>query len=105
MTSIKYARRANADLENITDYTARTWGAAQAKKYNRDIRAKIVEIANGEADIQSLNVSSVGLFKARINRHLIIFEQTDEQILIVRVLHEAMDIPRHIGPTDPSVHI
>ena len=105
MKFIKYARRANADLEDITDYTARTWGAAQAKKYNRDIRGKIVELANGEASIQSMNVSKVGLYKTRVNRHLIIFEQTDEQILIVRVLHEAMDIPRHIGPTDPSVHI
>ena len=97
MKSIKYARRANADLENITDYTAHTWGAAQAKKYNRDIRAKIVEIANGEASIQPMSVGKAGLFKAHVNRHFIIFEQTDEQILIVRVLHEAMDIPRHIS--------
>lgn len=99
MKSIKYARRANADLEDITDYTARTWGAEQAQKYNRDIRAKIVEIANGEASIQPMSVGKARLFKARVNRHIIIFEQSDEQILIVRVLHEAMDIPRHISPS------
>ena|SRR6056297_3382824 len=98
MKSIKYARLANADLEDITDYTARTWGAPQAKKYIRDIRAKILEIANNEASIQSMNIGKAGLFKARVNRHFIVFEQTDKQILIVRVLHEAMDIPQHINP-------
>jgi toxin ParE1/3/4 len=98
MKSVKYARRANADLEGITDYTARTWGAEQAKKYNRDIQAKMQEIAKGEASIQPLDVSKARMFKARVNRHLIIFEQTDEHILIVRVLHEAMDIPHLVSP-------
>lgn len=97
MKSIKYARRAIADLEYITDYTARTWGAVQAKRYNRDIRAKILEISNGEAGIQPMDIGKAGLFKARVNRHFIIFEHTEEQILVVRVLHEAMDITRHIG--------
>lgn len=97
MKSVKYARRAISDLEDITDYTARTWGADQAKAYNKDVRAKISEIVSGEASIQSLGIGKAGLFKARENRHLIIFEQTGDQILIVRVLHEAMDIARHIG--------
>ena len=87
-------------MEEITDYTARTWGAQQAKKYNRDIRAKLQEIAKGKATIQPLDVNKAKMFKARVNRHLIIFEQTDEQILIVRVLHEAMDIPRLVSPPD-----
>lgn len=33
MKSIKYARRANADLKDMTDYTARIWGAQQEKKH------------------------------------------------------------------------
>lgn len=98
MRSIKYARRANADLEDITDYTARTWGADQAKRYIRDIRTQIERIASGDAIAQPLRVARDGLFKCRVNRHFIVFEQTDDFILIVRVLHEAMDIPRHIAP-------
>ncbi len=100
MKSIKYARRAIADLEYITDYTARTWGAAQAKRYNRDVRAKILEIGKDEAGIQSMDIGKAGLFKARVNRHFIVFEQTDEKILIVRVLHEAMDIARHVATSN-----
>ncbi|HCJ61202.1 MAG TPA: hypothetical protein DHV49_00635 [Alphaproteobacteria bacterium] len=31
MKSLQYARRANADLKDMTDYTARIWGTQQAK--------------------------------------------------------------------------
>lgn len=95
MKSVKYARRANADLEDITDYTARTWGAQQAKKYIREIRSQIDGIASGDVIGQTLQVTRDGMFKCRVNRHLIIFEQTHDMIFIVRILHEVMDIPRH----------
>lgn len=98
MKSIKYARRARADLEDIIDYTARTWGADQAKRYTRDIRVQIERIARDDVITQPLRVARSGMFKSRINRHLIIFEQGDDHILIVRILHEAMDIPRHLEP-------
>lgn len=97
MRSVRYSRRANADLEDITDYTAHTWGAEQAKTYIRAIRAKIHEIANGDAITQSLDVMNPNLFKARVNRHLIIYEETAEMVSILRILHESMDIPRHIS--------
>lgn len=97
MKSIKYARQANADLEDITDYTARTWGAQQAKKYGREIRAQVASIANGDAVYQPLQVARSGMFKCRVNRHLVIFEQTNDEIRILRILHEAMDVPRQIA--------
>ena len=96
MKSVKYARRANTDLEDITDYTAQTWGVKQAKKYNKSIRSMIQSIARGEDTLQALNVQRANIYQARVNRHLIIFEQSVEEIRIIRVLHEAMDIPRHL---------
>ena len=97
MKSIKYARRANADLEGIIDYTARTWGAQQAKKYIQEIRAQITDIASGNAVYQPLQVARAGMFKCRVNRHLVIFEQINDETRIVRILHESMDVPRHLG--------
>ncbi|MTJ06064.1 MAG: type II toxin-antitoxin system RelE/ParE family toxin [Sediminimonas qiaohouensis] len=97
MRGVRYSRQASADMEDITEYTAHNWGASQAKKYNADVRAKIHEIALGEGVPQPVATKRANVFKVRVNRHLIIFEQTDEQVLIIRILHEAMDIPRHIG--------
>jgi len=97
MHSVRYSRRANADLEDITDYTARTWGAEQAKTYIRAIRTKIQEIAKGDVVAQRLDGINGRMFKARVNRHLIIYEETAEVVSILRILHESMDIPRHIS--------
>ena len=96
MKSIKYAQRANADFEDIIDYTARTWGTKQAKKYIKSIRSKIQSIAEGSEHLQSLNVERANIYQARVNRHLIILEMSDTEIRIVRILHEAMDVPRHL---------
>jgi plasmid stabilization system protein ParE len=46
--------------------------------------------------LQSLNVERANIYQARVNRHLIILEMSDTEIRIVRILHEAMDIPRHL---------
>ena len=71
-------------------------GRETSKKYNKSIRNKIQSIARGEDTLQALNVQRANIYQARVNRHLIIFEQSAEEIRIIRVLHEAMDIPRHI---------
>lgn len=97
MQSVRYSRRAKADLEDITDYTARTWGAEQAKTYIRAIRVKIQEIAKGDVVTQRLDGANGRIFKARVNRHLIIYEETAEVVSILRILHESMDVPRHIS--------
>ena len=46
--------------------------------------------------MQALNVQRANIYQARVNYHLIIFEQSAKEIRIIRVLHEAMDIPHHI---------
>lgn len=96
MRSIKYARRAITDLEEITDYTAQNWGSKQAKTYIRGIRTRIEEIARGEAVAQPMDGVNDKLFKLRVQRHMIIYEETSQAVFILRILHEAMDVPRHI---------
>ncbi len=49
---------------------------------------------------QPVNTKRADIFKVRINRHLIIFEQTEHQVSIIRAVHEAMDTPRHIAMQD-----
>jgi toxin ParE1/3/4 len=94
MKSVRYTRRASADFDDIADYTARVWGAVQAKKYIAELRGHIQKIAAGGAYSQPLDVQRENIFKSKINRHLVIFEISQTQISVLRVLHEAMDVPR-----------
>ena len=96
MKHVQYSKKSLEDLENITDYTAQMWGANQAKVYLKDIRDKIHQIANGDAIVQVLHIPRPGMLKVRLNRHLIIFQSTDDTERIIRILHESMDIPQHL---------
>ena len=96
MKHVQYSKKSQEDLENITDYTAQMWGTNQAKVYLKDIRDKIHQIANGDAIVQVLHIPRPGMLKVRLNRHLIIFQSTDDTERIIRILHESMDIPQHL---------
>ena len=98
MKHIRYSQRAAGDLESIADYTGSNWGAEKAKQYLSEIRRHIKELAKGDAFYQPLPVSRSNIFKSKVNRHFVIFELAENQVSVLRILHEAMDIPRHILP-------
>jgi plasmid stabilization system protein ParE len=35
---------------------------------------------------------------AKSGRHCIFFQKNDARVLVVRVLHDSMDFPRHLDP-------
>lgn len=39
----------------------------------------------------------------RHERHLIVYLAEDDGILVLRVLHETMDVPAHLSGNDPAV--
>jgi plasmid stabilization system protein ParE len=41
--------------------------------------------------------AQLGLSRIRSGSHFIYFQDDREAVIIVRVLHVAMDLPRHIG--------
>ena len=42
----------------------------------------------------------LGLHMATSGRHCVFFEVDESRILVVRVLHDRMDYPRHLNPDD-----
>jgi toxin ParE1/3/4 len=39
-----------------------------------------------------------GIQIAKSGRHCVFFESDDARVLVVRVLHDSMDFPRHLDP-------
>lgn len=86
---------AEADLEDIWRYTVRVWSVAQAERYHGEIVAAFEGVAKGErlgrlADIRE------GYFKYLIGAHVIFYRAEGDGIDIVRVLHQRMDVSRHL---------
>jgi len=92
MTAYQLTPAAEADLEAIWNYTDRVWSIEQAHRY-----------IEGLADTFSVLAETPTLARERDEfqppvrihpyaHHLIIYLTIDRGILVVRILHESMDV-------------
>ncbi len=88
---------ADADLVHIWNYTAKTWGQNQAKEYLKRLERCFIDVAKNPKKGRPRNEILPDLFSYQEGKHVIFFKKRPTQIFILRVLHERMDIPRHLG--------
>ena len=95
--SYRLSKRAEADLAQIYAYTASHWSVEQANRYIGDIRSTIAGLVEGaKAGRRRADLSEDYLF-CMVGSHLTVYRETN-LILVVRVLHQAMDAPRYLKP-------
>ena len=87
---------AEADVDEIWDYSEERWGRPQADRYVRDLASTCAGIAEGL--VSSLSVEDIrpGYRKAACGSHMIYFREDDGDIEVVRILHQSMDVGRHL---------
>lgn len=86
---------AEEDLEHIWTYTAREWSVEQAETYTNDIINLFEDFAEGRRVGRPVLVRA-GYLKALVGRHAIYFQTRGEVIAIIRILHQSMDVERHL---------
>jgi toxin ParE1/3/4 len=88
--------KARSDLEEIWDYTFETWGVEQAERYLRLLDQGFRKVA-GNPDLgRSCDAIREGYRKYGVGRHVIFFRLGDDGVEVVRILHERMDVDRHL---------
>lgn len=99
---------AERDFAAIVEWSAEHFGARQAQIYSQTLIAAITALATSQepkdsrarddvlAGLRSLHVAR----GKRRGRHFIIYQPRKGAVLIVRILHDSMDIARHITPGD-----
>ncbi len=95
MSRVTFSPAAAADIDAIWDYTLGEWGADQADRYTDDIRDVCDGLARGDKRGRGVDVRD-GYLKHPIGRHLIFFRTTDDGIEVIRILHQRMDVGRHL---------
>ena len=96
MREVIWRPRAEADLDAITNYTIAEWGAAQAKRYVLDIRRQI-DFAIGAPGIGSEAYGLPAEYrKLQAGRHRVIYRYTENELIVVRIIHEREDAPDDI---------
>ena len=87
--------RAQRDLEDIWDHTVRTWGAAQAEKYLRQIEAALATITRDPQIGRSCDDIRAGYRRFPTGSHIVFYRIDAEVIDVVRILHQRMDFEQH----------
>lgn len=96
MTGFLLSPAAQADVEDIWEYTAQRWGAGQAETYIAALRDACHDLATGRRVSHPVDVRE-GYRKLRVGSHVLFFKSTAAgQIVIVRILHQRMDTGKHL---------
>ena len=97
MAGFRVSKAAQADIREIGRYTQQQWGKDQRRVYLGELNDRLQLLANTPmlaAERQTLDPP------ARIHpyeKHLIVYVIEDGGILIVRVLHQSMDVPAQLS--------
>lgn len=96
MFDYRLSKDADADLEGIIIYTIETFGFVQAELYRLSLESGFQRLAR-DLRIGRRFETRLGAFrKYSCESHVIFYVEDDKGILIVRILHSAMDFVRHL---------
>lgn len=87
---------ASRDLDAIAVYTMQQWGTAQARHYLAGMRASITSLADFPLRNPVYRSEEKEFRKLLCGHHLIFYLVIEDTVQIIRILHERMDIDRHL---------
>lgn len=87
---------AQADLADIWDYGEAQWGADRAEDYIRQIQRAMETVARDPRRGRPCGEIREAYLKFGVGSHLLFFRRRADQVEIVRILHQRMDIDRHL---------
>lgn len=97
MSRYVFTRKALEDLAGIWSYTYDYWSEIQADKYYSNILETCHQLAEKQHTARNYKLVRNDLFGFKVARHIIFFRIISEnEIEIVRILHEMMDLKRYI---------
>ena len=93
MAKYYFTNRAVNDLNEIWDYTVKTWSEKQAEKYYDLIFASCSDLANNPKLGKIYDVVTKGLFGYKCGEHIIFYSIVSKnEIEVARILYGMMDL-------------
>ena len=102
MKRLVVAARALDDLAEIAHYSRKQWGRSRTRAYLAEIERCFGEIGRNPAAGAPRDDIKPGYRSGRAGRHLVFYRETREAIEVLRVLHQSMDLARHLSDFTPG---
>jgi len=84
------------DLQSISEYTLKNWGADQEETYLKDLWKKLAAIQSDPGSFRLREDLVKGCRSARHEKHVIFFAIQGQTLQVIRILHRAMDFSSHL---------
>lgn len=105
---VALAPEAERDFAGILQWTEKQFGAAQTVRYRTLMISALAQLSSGplvagsrardevETGLRSLHVARSG----KRGRHVLVYRWREHKITVLRILHDSMDIARHLTSSD-----
>jgi len=87
---------AKRDLRLIAEYALREWGAVQKRKYLGQIKSAFKRISEHSNTGRSRDGIDQGLMSLAVQKHIVFYRLTNNELFVIRVLHESIDVVGHL---------
>ena len=94
------AEQAQEDYEDILSATLQRWGERQQERYAALLHDAFLMLRQNPAIGYRSRQLPERYRLLPVGRHLVVYRATDTMIYVVRLLHERMDIRRHVLEED-----
>uniref|UniRef100_UPI00386DDBE0 type II toxin-antitoxin system RelE/ParE family toxin n=1 Tax=Sphingomonas sp. BE123 TaxID=2817842 RepID=UPI00386DDBE0 len=94
---LKFAKRAEVDLQQIWRYSAIEWGVEQADTYIAEMRERCLRLCEHPALGPERFYGRRALRRWPAGSHILYYRIEARRIRVVRILHAAMDPRRHMS--------
>lgn len=97
MAEYRFSREADTDFKLIAEYSFATFGEVQMSKYTTGILDTAGYVTKRPSRCRPYTTRSGAEFlRHNFGRHALFFQEREYGLLIVRILHQAMDFDAHL---------
>ncbi|MBI4182882.1 MAG: type II toxin-antitoxin system RelE/ParE family toxin [Proteobacteria bacterium] len=97
MRRLVLVEAAQADLRDIARYTGREWGEAQKRRYLEAIRKRLAGVRRRPGLGAPREEIGPGYRSTSCGRHVIFYRETEDAVVVLRILHARMDVGGRLG--------
>ena len=96
MAAYSLSAKAAADIDAIYEYTILSFGLAQARAYVMGLHERLGVLAENPSHGRNADDIATSLRRFAYGSHIVFYVAKTKGIRIVRVLHQSMDVKRHL---------
>lgn len=97
-------QRSLTDLRDIENYSIQQFGQKAANRYLDHIEAALDRLRVDPSILEMEPAFCPGLWFYRVQKHVLVCDMDNDQILVLTVLHTSMDLPARLQELEPRLH-